>query len=181
MVDEQNRLTSGISPTDARGGNSNNDDMLRQKIFIGVGIVAALLIAALLFFASRSHSNSDVAPVLANALRPGNPEFERYRESLLLDSVEATESPRALGDIVMNLKSTARNFTDRTVSGLEVRASVVDSQGTPIKQRTEIIIPRRQSELERSKTLPINLMLEGIPKNADRANVRMEITGVTFK
>ena len=157
------------------------DNSLRQKIFIISGIIAALLLAVLLFFMLRPASNTGRVATLENAIRPGTPEFEPYRDGIRIDSVEATESPRALGDVVMVLSGTARNFTDRTINGLEVRASVVDASGAPIKQRTEIIVPARQAELTPNKTLPIKLMLEGIPQNSMRANIKMEVTGVRFK
>ena len=157
------------------------EDNLRQKVFIICGIIAALLFAVILFFLLRPASNTNRAAMLDGAIRDGTPQFEPYRESVRIDSVEATESPRALGDIVMVLSGTARNFTNRTINGLEVRASVVDINDTPVKQRTEIIIPTRQTTLMPNKTLSVKLMLEGIPQTANRANIKMEVTAVRFE
>ena len=47
----------------------------------------------------------------------------------------------------MNLQTTVRNFTGRTVNGLEVKAAVVDGEGKPVKQRTVVVIPTKQAEL----------------------------------
>ena len=36
----------------------------------------------------------------------------------------------------MSLHGTVRNFSGRTLNGLEINAVVVDHQGQPVKQRT---------------------------------------------
>ena len=94
----------------------------------------------------------------------------------------ADESPRALGDIVMTLHTTARNFTGRTITGLEVRAAVVDHQNQPIKERTVVVIPMPDREqLEANKTMFVGVRLEGMTDSDDRANIKMEVVGFRFK
>lgn len=161
--------------------NAEETNDLRGKIFIIVGIVAALVLALLFFLASRTSNTVQTAPTLEGAVRPGTAEFEQYRQGVIFDGVEATESSRALGDVVMNFRGTARNFTTRTLNGLEVSVTVVDGTGNPVKQRTKIVIPNEQAELEPNKTMPVNIMLEGIPKAAFRANYKTEVTGFRFK
>ena len=58
---------------------------------------------------------------------------------------EADEAKLALGGIVMNLQTTVRNFTGRTLNGLEIRGMVVDHQGKPVRQQTVVVIPTRVS------------------------------------
>jgi hypothetical protein len=99
----------------------------------------------------------------------------------VLDDPEATEAKRALGDIVMSLQTTVRNFTGKTLNGLEIRAAVVDYEGKPIKQRTVVVVPTRQPELAPNKTMPVSVMLEGMSDQDARANIKMEVTGFKFK
>ncbi len=94
---------------------------------------------------------------------------------------EADEAKRALGDIVMSLQGTVRNFSGRTLTGLEISAAVVNHQGQPVKQRTVVVIPARQAELDHNRTIPVQVMLEGMTDADDRANIRMEVTAFTFK
>jgi hypothetical protein len=161
----------------------DTDDGTRRKIFIIVGVCAALVVVGFVYLLSRPAAQN-VEVRLPGALRAGDPAFEQVREQVILDSKEAFESPRPLGDIVMTLESTARNFTNRTITGLEVRGAVVDSAGSPIRERTLIALPINQTtltELEPNKTLPVRIMLEGFKKSDDRANFRMEVTAVRFK
>jgi hypothetical protein len=118
---------------------------------------------------------------LGPMLRAGSPEFEKYREKIVLDQPEADEATRAIGDIVMTLRTTVRNFTGRTLNGLEIYAAVVDLEGKPIKERTVTVIPDRRPELENNQTMPIQVMLEGMSKDAVRANIKMQVTGIRFK
>jgi len=105
----------------------------------------------------------------------------QLQAKIVVDDVEADEAKRALGDIVMSLHGTVRNFSGRTINGLEIKAAVIDHQGQPVKQRTVVVIPSRQPELEPNKTMPVQIMLEGMTDADDRANIRMEVTAFTFK
>ncbi len=162
--------------------NVAETDNSRRIVFIAVSLISLLLIGGLLYLATRPDTGGGSSQQkLEGALRAGTPEFEKVRSQIVVDKPEATEATRAIGDIVMTLRTTVRNFTGRTISGLEIYAAVVDSQGQPVKDRIAIVIPTRQAELEPNKTLEVPVMLEGMKKEDDRANIKMEVTGVKFK
>lgn len=155
----------------------------RRVIYIVVGIASLVLIAGLawLLMQPKANPNGTNQARLEGAIRAGSPEFEQYRKMLPLDNPEADEAGRPLGDIVMTLQTTVRNFTGRTITGLEMYAAVVDGQGKPVKERTVIVIPNRQAELEPNKTLLVPVKLEGMSKSDWRANIKMEVTAFKFK
>jgi hypothetical protein len=159
---------------------SETDDS-RRKVIIIVAVIAAIAIAVVFYFLMRASGGGNVEPILQGAIRSDSPEFAQYQPKIVLDAPEADEANRALGDIVMTLHTTVRNFTGRTLSGLEIRGAVVDHQGQPVKQRTVVVIPTRQLELEPNKTMPVQIMLEGMTDQDDRANIKMEVTGFKFK
>src|SRR5262247_2516937 len=116
---------------------STAEDKSRRTIVIVVALVAGVVIALLfliLFRAARS-SSSDVPPRLGNAIRSGSPDWDKYSKLIALDEPEADEARRGLGDIVMTLKTTVRNFTGHTITGLEIRAAVVDHQNNAVRER----------------------------------------------
>jgi hypothetical protein len=160
---------------------SGTDDDSRRKLIIIVAIIAAIVIAIVFYFLMRASGGGSVEPTLSNAIRAGSPQFTEFQSKIAVDEVEADEAKRALGDIVMSLHGTIRNFSGRTLNGLEITGSVVDHQGKPVKQRTVVVIPARQVELEPNKTMPVQIMLEGMTDADDRANIRMEVTAFTFK
>ena len=154
----------------------------RRTMIIIVAIGAAIVIALFFFILMRStRSGPGVEPTLQGAIRPGSPEFDQNVKNIALDDPEADEAKRALGDTVMSLHTTVRNLTGKTLSGLEMRAAVVDHQGNPVKQRTVIVVPTRQAELAPNKTVNVQVMLEGMSETDDRANIKMEVTGFKFK
>jgi len=162
-------------------GLDSSDDS-RRKLIIVVAVIAALVIAVLFYFLLRaSNTGGSVDPVLEGAIRVGSPEWERDHSKIVLDPPEADEAKRALGDIVMNLQTTVRNFTGRTLNGLEIRAAVVDHQGKAVKERTLMMIPTRQPELGPNQTMVVAVRFEGMKDSDDRANIRMEVTGFKFK
>ena len=157
-------------------------DDSRRTIFIVVGIASAILVAGFLYWMTRPGATTGTGPQrLEGALRAGSPEFEQYKSKIVLDKPEATEATRPIGDIVMTLQTTVRNFTGRTITGLEMRAAVVDLQGQPVKERTVIIIPNRQTELEPNRALLVPIVIDGMSKEADRANIVMEVAAIKVR
>jgi hypothetical protein len=159
-------------------------DGTRRIVLIAVVIISLLLIGGLIYIAKTPSTGGTGQPQLEGALRAGSPDFEKYKALIKVDDPEATEGARAIGDIVMQLTTTVRNFTGKTITGLEMRGAVVDLQGNPVKERTVIVIPNTFAgitELENNKTIPVKINIEGMSKDADRANIKMEVTAIRVK
>ena len=153
-----------------------------RTLIIVVAIAAAVVIAIFFYVLMRASSGGGTGePALQGAIREGSPQFEEYKSKVFLDQPEATEAKRALGDIVMTLTTTARNLTGKTLTGLEIRAAVVDYEGKPVKQRSVVFIPTRQAELLPNKAMQVNVMLDGMKETDARANIKMEVAAFKFK
>jgi hypothetical protein len=161
---------------------SSQTDSSRNLVII-VAVIAAVVIAGVFYLLMRvgRSANSGGATRLEGAVRAGSPDWEKDSKKIVLEEPWADEAGRALGDTVMTLHTAVHNFTGKTIVGLEVRAAVVDSQGQPVKQRFIVVIPNRQAELEPNKTLPLNIVLDGMTETDDRANIKMEVTGFRLK
>lgn len=160
---------------------SEPDDGSRRKIIIIVAVVAAVILAVLFYFLMRASTTRPPDPLLPNAMRAGSAEWTTHASKIHLDTPEATEAKRALGDWVMNLTTTVRNFTGRTITGLEIKAAVVNRQGQPVRERTVVVIPTQQPELEPNRTMLVAIQLEGMTDADERANIKMEVTGFTIR
>lgn len=153
-----------------------------RTLIIVVAVVAAVAIAGLFYGLMRlSGRSAGTEMALQGAIREGSPQFEEQRKNIVLDQPEATEAKRALGDIVMGLQTTVRNLTGKTLTGLEVRAAVVDYEGKPVKQRSVVVVPTRQPELAPNKTMQVIVSLDGMSETDARANIRMDVTAFKFK
>ena len=176
-------MTDSTIPGDMAANDKRLDstDDSSRKLVIVVAILAAIVIAGFFYILLRAAGSRGAGePTLQGALRQG-PEFDQYKSRIMLDAPEADEAKRALGDIVMSLHTTIRNFTNKTIDGLEIHGAVVDHQGKAVKERNVIVIPAKQAELAPNKTLAVSIMLEGMSDSDDRANIKMEVTGVRFK
>jgi hypothetical protein len=153
-----------------------------RTLIIVVAIAAAVVIAVVfgvLLWAVSTGPSSEVA--LQGAIRAGSPEFEKDQPNIILETPEGWEGKRALGDLTMSLKTTVRNLTGKTLNGLEIKGSVVDHEGKPVKEKTLIFIPTKQSELAPNKTMQVQMMLDGMKDTDPRADIKMEVVGFKFK
>ena len=167
-------------------------DRSRRAIFMIAGLVAILLVVGLIvFLKTRPEPQPAGAPVdqkLEGGLRAGSPDFEKFRDLIKMDEPIADYADSVAGDVQMNLGTTVRNFTGRTISGLEMKASVVDFEGKPIKERTKIVIPSGAvTELENNGTAKAPIAIPGF-RGDDKAKIeggqaviKMEITAIKFK
>ena len=169
-----------------------SDEKPNRTLIIIVAVVAALAIGGLFYLLMRKAAAPTPAVTLQNAIRPGAPEWEQYGKRIVLDEPAdcpepgapfcATEARRALGDILMTMRATVRNFTGRTITGLEIRATVLDHQNQPLKQRTVVFIPSAlHAELDPNKTMSAAITIDGFTESDDRANTKMEVTGFTVR
>lgn len=153
-------------------------------IYIVVGIISLLLIGGVFYIARKPVATGAEQTKLEGALRAGSPDFDKYIARITVDKPDAMVGVRTIGDIVMTLTTTVRNFTGKTIDGLEMRGAVVDLEGNTVKERTVIVVPNTATgiqELEPNKTLAVPILLEGMSKEADRANIKMEVTAIRFK
>jgi len=150
-------------------------------LVVVVAVIAAVVIGGFFYLLLRKSVATGPASTLQGATRPGSPDWDKYIKLIAIDDPEADEAKRALGDTVMTLQTTVRNFTGRTITGLEVRGAVVDHDGKPVKQRTVAVVPGRQSELDPNKTMRVSILIDGFTDEDDRANIKMEVTGFILK
>ena len=143
-------------------------------------IIAIALVVAWLFLPAltRPPATSGGGSLLEGALRADAPEFEKHSERIVIARPAAIVSERAPGDVVVELKTNIRNETGRRISGLEMHGAVVDAQGTSVGERTAVIIPEQQTALEPGEEMSVRMLIEGISPDAERADVRMEVTGL---
>jgi hypothetical protein len=145
-------------------------------ILVGIGLVAGLLGLVSL----KKSSQQIQVDAMEGAFREGSPEFEKYTKKIIAETdVDNTQqSPTGLGTIVMSIRGNILNITGKTLTGLEIRVSVVDSDHKPVKEKIAIVIPKEVEKLETGKSLPVQVVIEGFNKDDDRANIRWKVTAI---
>jgi hypothetical protein len=151
-------------------------DKSHLVIYAGVAVLALLLVGGLAYLATRP-TQKPGEERLAGAIRPGAPDYPGNKLVVDFDPDEnATIGANALGNYVVTMKPTVRNFTGRTVNGLEFRAAGLDLKGNVIRERTYVT----EEEIEPNKTASPAIGLN-FPSDNRPAQLKLELTGVRFK
>ncbi|MBA3240156.1 MAG: zinc ribbon domain-containing protein [Acidobacteria bacterium] len=175
-VEEEPRASAPLPAFGSRGREET--DKSRRTLFIAVALGSALLVAGLVWFASRPSARTG-DPQLESAVRPGSPEFEQIRDLLRIEfdpDEDAVIGPTALGTYAVTMRPTVRNFTGRTVSGLEFHASGLDLDKRIVRERTFVW----QQDIEPNKVSAVPISIN-FPQDNRPASLDLKLTGVKFK
>ena len=161
-----------------------NEPNLRWPIYLVAAIITGLLVTlatcVIHFSATRPHENIDEVQRLENAIRPGVPEFERFREQIILETFLADQTVQTFDDLTTDMTVVIRNATGRTISGLEIRGAVLDAEKQPLRERTVVVVPLRQTALEPNEVIWVQIALPGVRRDKERSEVMMELAAVRF-
>jgi hypothetical protein len=167
-----------------RGPTLIAEPELRWPILILATVITALLaISAVgLYYVAMTQSGvaSYTEPRLEGALQPGQPEFEEFRRHIAIEELMGTEKVHPFDTLAVAMTATVRNNTGRTISGLELRGAILNRENSSVRERTVVVIPRRQKILESGEAISTRILLDGIDKDSDRAHLVMEVTAVRF-
>jgi hypothetical protein len=163
-------------PMASFGERRDEPDKSRLLIYAGLALVGLVLLGGLAYLATRPTQRPGEER-LAGAVRPGAPDFPGDKLVVDFDPDEdATIGANALGNYVVTMKPTVRNFTGRTVNGLEFRAAGLDLKGNVIREHTYVT----EEEIETNKTASPAIGLN-FPSDNRPAQLKLELTGVRFK
>ncbi|HEX8735982.1 MAG TPA: hypothetical protein VF721_11710 [Pyrinomonadaceae bacterium] len=151
------------------------------KKIIGTVLVAVLLFITTSGFYSTCTSRQAIQQQqMEGAVREGTPEFEALTKRIVIQTDEnnTMQSPTGMGTITMFIAGKIRNFSDKTLTGLEIKVTVVDQLGKPVKDKTLTVVPNQQEKLGTNETMPVRVMIEGFSKDDDRAMIRWKVTAI---
>jgi hypothetical protein len=152
-----------------------------KKAFWIAAVVAALAVAGIVaILLTRPTTEEYQQQTIEGAFREGSPEFEALTKKIVVetDKERTTESPVAMGTIQMSIWGKIRNLTGKTITGLELKVSVVDLAEKTVKEKTEIVIPKKQPSLEPLEVMPVNVIMDGFKKEDNRANIHWKVTAI---
>ena len=155
---------------------------LRWPIVIVAAVVTFVIavLAAGIYFVTQPKVTFYEEPQLEMALYTGEPEFEQFREQIVVEQVLGKEKVHPLNNLAVEITAVVRNNTGRRISGLEMRGAIRDAQNSTVRERKVVVIPARQAILEADEAINVRILLESIDKDTDRAQPVMEVTGIRF-
>ena len=155
---------------------------LRWPIVMVAALVTTVIavLAAGIYYVTQPIMTPNVAPALERALYTGQPDFEQFREQIVIEQVVGKEKVHPLNNLAVEITALVRNDTGRKISGLEMRGAIQDARNSTVRERTVVVIPARQTILEPDEAINVRILVESIDKDSDRAHAVMEVTGLRF-
>ncbi len=155
---------------------------LRWPIVMVAALVTTVIavLAAGIYYVTQPIVTPNLAPALERALYSGQPEFEQFREQIVIEQVVGKEKVHPLNSLAVEITAVVKNNTGRKISGLEMRGAIRDARNSTVRERTVVVIPARQTILEPDEAINVRILLDSIDKDSDRAHAVMEVTGIRF-
>lgn len=155
---------------------------LRWPIVMVAALVTTVIavLAAGIYYVTQPIVTPNVAPALERALYTGQPEFDLFREQIVIEQVVGNEKVYPLNNLAVEITALVRNDTGQKITGLEMRGAIRDAKNSTVRERTVLVIPARQTVLEADETINVRILLESIAKDSDRAHAVMEVTAIRF-
>ena len=151
-----------------------------SKIFWAIMVIGVLVSAAIVGYFYLQPTPPPQQVRLENAVREGSPEFEYLKSRVIVEEQRdiATQTQSMAGGIQMRLPAKVKNFSGKTLTGLEVVASVLDDKGKVIKERTAVVIPTQVLPIENNKSTLIIVNIDGFSSSDNRADFKFRVTGM---
>jgi hypothetical protein len=151
-----------------------------NKTFVLGALVGVVLLGAAIFLLTRQPSMEDqMAMILEGSIHEGAPQFaDLTKDIVIATSPDTVQSPNAFGTISMYIAGKIYNKGDKTINGLEINVSVVDTFNEILKEKRLLVVPTKQPELAPGQTIDVYLEIGGFDKKDDRANIRWKVTAI---
>src|SRR6185369_1288990 len=117
---------------------------------------------------------------LSGALHEGSPGFDVLTKRIVAENDEDNtwSSPIGTGYVMMQIAGKIRNNSDKTISGLEINVSVLDSFDKVVKDNTLTIVPTQQKKLAPKQEMDVKVRIDGFKPDDDRARIRWKVTAI---
>jgi hypothetical protein len=153
-----------------------------NKSFLVAILVAVLIVAGgiLLIWKLQPSMQEQQDQALSGAVREGSPEFDTITKRIIAENDEDNtwQSPVGTGGIMMNIAGRVRNNSDKTLTGLEMKVSVLDSFDKVVKENVLTVVPTQQKTLPPKGQMNVTVRIDGFKRDDDRARIRWKVTAI---
>lgn|SRR5262245_24692683 len=160
-----------------------NSEKATSRFFMwGLAGAGLLVIALIIFIFSFSHNEG--RPILEKAVRAGTPEFDIYKDKVVFEVIDKIVYPNMIGMFQLEVQAKMHNRGDRTLTGVEVLAKMLDMNDKVIAENTGIPIPRvRPQPLKPGESLSISVKVDAPSRitEQDVKDITIELRGLQFQ
>ena len=167
-------------------GDQQASDSGRSKVLVGIFVVVAVLAVAGAFAYSRfsppPEPEAAALPAsLPNAIRAGDPTFDRLVKVIQLNNIEKATAGNMLGQHQAIIQGQLVNMSEKTIKGIELRGKVYDMKSEVVVSTIAMPIPRMRDALPPKSTMPFTVMIDGTPPPSKIADITVDIEGLVLE
>ncbi|HEX6125144.1 MAG TPA: hypothetical protein VFZ23_07200 [Pyrinomonadaceae bacterium] len=152
---------------------------INKVLIVGMLVGVVILGLGIWLLTFQPSMEDQMASILEGSYREGSPAFAEITRDIIIETGKDTvESPNAFGSISMFIAGKIRNKGDKTINGLEVNVSVVDTFNQLLKEKRLLVVPTKQPVLAPGDTIDVHLEIPGFSPKDDRANIRWKVTAI---
>lgn len=165
--------------------SDERDDKVRSRLILVVaGIGVAAIIGAIMLFGALQPSQTPDAPKpppgLANAKHAGDPEFDQNVGLVALTEKKFFTQANMLGQVQAVMTGNIRNFNDRPVVGIELKGTVLGTDGKVLASAIAMPVPRRYDQIPPKGNIPYAVTVDGVPTNQPLDDMQIEVVGLVM-
>ncbi len=158
------------------------------KLFVALGILIVLLVG--IFFYVRHQpaaqpKGSPAAVVIPGLLRPGNTNFEYYKNRIKIENVKASLGIAFNNARMATIEGTIVNDGDRKLEALELHITLYDVWGKVSKERTAFALRPGKGlvggPMEPLEKRQFAIGVEGVEYYWNPKQISYEITGLKYQ
>lgn len=152
----------------------------KKILLVALAAAVVAVIAAIALISLKPSQTVVEQDYLLGAYREDSPEFQNLTKKIVAQTIEdaTTKSITGMGTTTMSIGGTIRNFSGKTITGLELKVAVVDTFNSVVKERVITVVPKQKEKLDNNETMPVRVNIEGIDPKADLANIRWKVTAI---
>ncbi len=157
-------------------------------LFIALGIMAAALVG--IYFVARYQKSAQppasAGPIVVpGLLRPGDPNFEYYKDKVRIENVKASLGISFSGTRIAMISGIIDNDGDRKLEALEIHIKLFDAFGKPSKEKTGFALRPgagySSQPMEPLEKRTFTIGIESVEQYWNPKQVEYEITGLKYK
>jgi hypothetical protein len=167
---------------------SESDKSLEKsssRIFLW-GLVGSGALVALISILIYSFSDRQDRPILERVVRAGTPEFDNYKDKIVFEVGldDKITHPNMIGMFQIEIRAKMHNRGDRTLTGVELLAKMLDLNDKVISSSIGTPIPRiRQQPLKPGESFSVSLKVDAPAKITEDEvkDITIELRGLQFE
>ncbi len=157
-------------------------------LFISLGVIAVALVGIyfLVRYQKSIQPQASTGPVVVpGLLRPGEPNFEYYRDKIKVENVKATLAISFSGARIAMISGILVNDGDRKLDAVEMHIKLFDAFGKPSKEKTGFALRPgagySSQPMEPLEKRTFTIGIESVEQYWNPKQIEYEITGLKYQ